>query len=80
MTRAKGDGSNGIPVEVYDIQNLSRWLKILRSPSTALRTNGEELMSLVFSVHAEVLEAFRTFFQQPARVATTGRELWNRSQ
>src|SRR5262249_42861579 len=49
VTRAKGDGTNGIPVEVYDIQNLSRWVKILRSPSTALRTNGEELMSLVFS-------------------------------
>ena len=25
-------------------------------------TNGGELISLMFSVHAEVLEAFRTFF------------------
>src|SRR5437660_5653471 len=36
--------------------------KLGRSPSTALRTNGGVLISLGISVHAKVLEAFRSFF------------------
>src|SRR5262245_12781220 len=39
--------------------------KHCRSPSTGLRTIGGVLISLRISVHAEALEAFRAFFQQP---------------
>jgi hypothetical protein len=39
--------------------------KRFRSPSTGLRTNGEDLRSLVFSVHAEALEAFLILLQPP---------------